>query len=80
MYLTAAHWIGQFGTSSHQLEVEVKKYAQIPLEARICQLCHQGVEYEERYVCHCSVFNEINGTYLCLFKQCFGPLGKVIKY
>ena len=30
-------------------------------------LCHQGVESEEHYVCHCSVFYEIRGRYHCLF-------------
>ena len=27
---------------SHQLEIEVGRYTQIPLEERICQLCHQN--------------------------------------
>ena len=48
----------------------------MPLEERICQLCHQGVESKEHYVCHYSVFYEIRGWYHCLFKQVFfmGPL------
>ena len=62
------------------LEIEVDKYTWIPLEERICQLCHQGVESEEHYVCHCSVFYEIRGRYHCLFKQGFGPLRKVMEY
>ena len=48
--------IGQLRTSSHQLHIEVGRYTRLPLEERICQLCHQGVESEEHYVCHCSVF------------------------
>ena len=49
--------IGHLRTSSHQLEIEVCKYARIPLEERIkCQLYHQGVESEDHYVCHYSVF------------------------
>ena len=32
--------IGQLQTSSHQLELEVGRYIWIPLEERICQLCH----------------------------------------
>ena len=48
--------IGQLQTSSHQLEIEIGRYAQIPLEESICQLCHQGVEYDERYICQYSVF------------------------
>ena len=35
--------IGQLRTSSHQLQIEVGRYTQIPLEERLCQLCHQGV-------------------------------------
>ena len=65
--------IGQLRTSSHQLEIEVGRYTRIPVEERICQLCHQEVESEEHYVCHCSVFYEIRGRYHCLFKQGFGP-------
>ena len=68
--------IGQLRTSSHQLQIEVSRYTRLPLEERICQLCHQGVESEEHYVCHCSVFYEIRGRYHCLFKQGFGPLRK----
>ena len=52
--------IGQLRTSSHQLQIEVGRYTWLPLEERICQLCHQGVESKEHYVCHCSsVFYEI---------------------
>ena len=47
---------------------------------RIYQLCHQGLESKEHYVCHRSVFYEIRGRYHCLFKQGFGPLSKVIEY
>ena len=43
------------------VEIEVGRYTQLPLEERICQLCHQGVESGEHYVCHCSVFYEIRG-------------------
>ena len=50
--------IAQLQTSSHQLEIEVGRYAQIPLEERICQLPYQGVEIEENYVFHCTVFYE----------------------
>ena len=74
------HMIGQLQTSSHQLEIEVGRCTQITLEERICQLCHQGVESKEHYVCHCSVFYEIGRRYHCLFKQGFGPLRKVMEY
>ena len=43
-------------SESHGMEIEVGRYAQIYLEGRICQLCHQGVESEDHYVCHCSFF------------------------
>ena len=63
-----------------QLQIELGRYTGIPLDERICQLCHQGVESEEHYVCHCSVFYEIRGRHHCLFKQGFGPLHKVMEY
>ena len=72
--------IGQLWTLAHQWEIEVGRYTQIPLEERICQLCHQGVESKEHYDCHCSVFDERRGRYCCLFKQRFGPLCKVMEY
>ena len=72
--------ISQLRTSSHQIEIEVGRYARMPLEERICQLYHQGAESQERYVCQCSVFYEIRERYHCLFKQGFVPLRKVMKY
>mgnify|MGYP006889242721 CR=1 FL=1 len=48
--------IRQLRISSRQLEIEVCRNAQTPLEEKICQLCHQGVEFEERYLCHYIVF------------------------
>ena len=47
--------IGQLRTSSHQLEIEVGRYARIPLEERIRQLCHQGVTSEEHDVYHDTI-------------------------
>ena len=41
--------IGWLRISSHQLEIEVESYACTPVEERICQLCHQGMEYAEHY-------------------------------
>ena len=70
----------QLRPSSHQLQIEVGRYTKIPLEENICQLCHQEVESEEHYVCHCSVFYEIRGRYHCLFKHGFGLLRNVIDY
>ena len=51
-YIYPMQW--QLQIYSHQLEIEIDRYAQIPLEERICRLCHQGVESEEQYVCHCT--------------------------
>ena len=53
--------IGQLWTSSRQLQIEVGRYAHIPLKERICQLGHQGEEYEEHYVYHCTASYEIRG-------------------
>ena len=39
--------IRQVQNSSHQLEIKVDRSACIPLEERICQLCHQEVDLEE---------------------------------
>ena len=60
MYLSYVqrHMIGQLRTSSHQIEIEVVRYTQIPLEERIRQLYHPGVESEEHYVTVVS-FREI---------------------
>ena len=44
-----------------QLEIGVSRYARMPLEERICQLRHQGVESEEYDVYHCIVLDEIRG-------------------
>ena len=52
---TLCSGIGQLQTSSHQLD-EVGRYAQLPLEERIYQLFHEGVEAEEHYVCHMVFF------------------------
>ena len=46
---------------SHQLESEVGRYTRIPLEERICQLNHQGVESKEHYVYHCVSFMKSEG-------------------
>ena len=44
----ALHYvIGKLQTSSYQFEIEIEIYGQIPIEGRICQLCHSGAESEE---------------------------------
>ena len=68
--------IGKLQTLSHQFVIEVGKYAQIPLDERICLLGQQGVESKEH--CHCGVFYEMRGRYHCLFKQGFAPQGNGI--
>ena len=55
-------------TSSKQLEIRVGRYAGIPIEERICQLCHQRMESEEHYVFHCMVSYEIRGRLHCIVK------------
>ena len=65
--------IGQMQTSSYQLEIKVGRNAQIPLEERICQLRHQGVESDKHYVCDCTVFYEGRGRYHCLLKKSSEP-------
>ena len=67
--------IRQPQTSSHQLEIEVGKYARIPLEERIWQLFHQEFADLDKFS-----FYEIRGRYHCLFKESFGPLRKVMEY
>ena len=54
--------------ASHWIEIEIGRYAHKFIEGRICQLCHQGVEWEAFYACQGAVFNEIRGRY-CYFKQ-----------
>ena len=53
--------IGKLRTSSHQLEIKKGRYAHKPMDNRICQLCHWGVESKEHYACHCSIFYKIRG-------------------
>ena len=66
---------------SHQSEIELGRYiAQIPLEERICHLCHQGVESEERSICYCAFFYEIREDTIASFKQGFALLCKVLEY
>ena len=59
---------GQLQTSSHQLEIEVGRYTRIPLEERIYQLCHQGVESEEHYVIVVSFMKSQGDTIASLNK------------
>ena len=58
MYSSKSHEPGDIHcrSESHGMEMEVGRYARIRLEERISQLCHQGVESEQHYVCHCTVF------------------------
>ena len=65
--------IVQLRTSSHQLEIEVDRYARKLLGERICQLCRQGVESKEHYVCHCNVFYEIKGRYTASLNKALAP-------
>ena len=51
-----------------------------PLEARICQLCHQGVESEKTLCLSVLCLYEVIGRYRCLLKQDFGPLCKIMEY
>ena len=43
-------------------------------------VCHQRVELEEHYSCHCAVFYEMRGSYHCLFNQGVDPIHKVMEY
>ena len=60
--------IGQLRTSSHQLQIEVGRYTRLPLEERICQLCHEGVESEEHYVIVVSFMKSEGDTIASLNK------------
>ena len=59
--------IGQLRVSSHQLEIETGRAAQIPRLQRLCRLCHTGVEDEEHFVCTCSAYQSIREQYPSLF-------------
>ena len=50
-YIYGIHCVVWLRASSHCLEINVSKYAWIPLEERICRMCHRGVEPKE-HVCH----------------------------
>ena len=59
--------IGQLRVSSHQLEIETGRAAQIPRLQRLCRLCHTGVEDEEHFVCTCPAYQSIREQYPGLF-------------
>eukprot|EP00249_Psilotum_nudum_P001957 c14736_g1_i1 orf=2-418(-) len=66
--------IGQLRTSSHQLQIEIGRWADVEAEDWICQLC------EKHYVCQCTVYYDIRGRYHCLFREGFGPLRRIMQY
>ena len=72
--------IGQIRTSSHQLEIETGRFRGIPPESRICRLCNREPETELHYICHCTVYYEIQGRFHCVFREGFGPLDRVMRY
>ena len=74
LYYALFNVIGQQWNSSHPLEIEVGRYAQIPQEERICLMYHQGMEFGEHYICHCTIFYEIRR------RQGFGPQCIVMDY
>ena len=46
------------------------------MEKWICQLCYHDVESKKHYVCHCTVFFEIEGnTLVSLNKALLNPQG-----
>ena len=51
-----------------------------PLEERICQLCYEGVEFDEHYDCHYIVFHQIRGRFHCVFNQGFDLQRKEMEY
>ena len=59
--------IGQLRVSSHQLEIETGRAAQIPQLQRLCCLCHTRVEDEEHFVCTCPAYQSIREQYPDLF-------------
>jgi len=46
----------QFRCGILPLEIEVGRYRDIPLELRICQLCHSAVEDEIHFLCQCPKY------------------------
>ena len=75
--------IGQIHTSSHglqMLQLETGRYTSTPPEERICQLCELEPETKEHYICRCLVYDEIRGRYLCLVREDFGPVARVMNY
>ncbi|KAH7443347.1 hypothetical protein KP509_02G030300 [Ceratopteris richardii] len=59
--------IGQLRVSSHRLEIETGRAADIPREERICRVCRVEIEDEEHFVCRCSAYDGIRGRYGTLF-------------
>ncbi|KAH6554830.1 hypothetical protein KP509_1Z303800 [Ceratopteris richardii] len=59
--------IGQLRVSSHRLEIETGRAADIAREERICRVCRVEMEDEEHFVCRCSAYDGIRGRYETLF-------------
>ena len=72
--------IGQFCTSSHNLEIETGRFRGIQAKDRLCQLRRIEPETEMHHICRCPVYYEIRGRFHCLFRDGFGPLTKVMNY
>ena len=62
------------GTSSHDIEIVVDKYACTPLEERICELRHHGVESDDIMFATILFVIELRRRYHCFFKGHFNAL------
>ena len=53
----------QFRSGILPLEIEIGRYRNIPLELRVCKMCHLGVvEDEIHFLCECPRYSEYRET------------------
>ena len=66
--------LGQLRTSSCHLDIDVGRYACTPLEERICELRHHGVESDDIMFATILFVIELRRRYHCFFKGHFNAL------
>ena len=50
--------LAQFRAGVLQLRIETGRYIALPVEDRICELCHQGIEDECHFLLQCPLYDK----------------------
>ena len=59
--------MAQFRCVTASLHIESGWYEGIPEEARLCQMCNDGVENELHALLECALYSDIRQTLLTMF-------------